>query len=294
MAATHYGITAGGWTPAPDFRASRDASGLWTASQTFAMPHDTWENTAYLEFTRGTPITDLFPELNSKWNFLELEEADVQSIPGGIHEVFCTFNGFDEAEFPGDEREVTYFLTGTLQERSMLLHPLYVREVPEEIKADGAIISQAYEGLWAGDDRLEDDDIRQRNIYHVPTDGRETTLTNSNTVKWWRLIIDRGVRTYKAPTLQWTCETANKGGLDEDDVESLGLVDGDPPGEPPQPFEGDFEWIKISLDDTRAKNSSANSQTWELSPAGGMPKFDDELQQDGNKGPYEYDLDSVT
>ena len=44
----------------------------------------------------------------------------------------------------------------------------------------------------------------------------------------------------------------------------------------------------ISLSDTRTSGQSSNSRTWELSPAGGFPKFDN------GKSLYDYDLSDIT
>lgn len=295
MPSTHYGISAGGWTPQPDFTASRSAEGQWTASQTYVMPLGTWEASAADSFTRGTPIPSVFTEIQAKWAFLQIESVEVSRKPGSLVEVRVSFTGFDEAEYPEGDEEETYILAGTRVERSILTHPLYIKEVVEYDSGTARFFSQAYDfGSWAEDTRhsVEGELL----IYHVPSDGAEfppNLLTDRIFLKWWDFIFTKGNRTYMAPTLQWTLETANVGGLEAEDVAKLGLVD-DPPGNPPQPFNGDFEWIKVSLDDVRARGSSSNSQTWELSPPGGFPSFNPDLNDSSNNGPYDYDLADIS
>jgi hypothetical protein len=44
----------------------------------------------------------------------------------------------------------------------------------------------------------------------------------------------------------------------------------------------------ISLSDTRTQGQSSNSRTWELSPAGGFPKFTN------GKSIYDYDNSEIS
>jgi hypothetical protein len=237
------------------------------------MKRDTWEDSAKDTFVRGTPITTLFPECHAFYSFLLLESWEIENTPGALTKVLCQFTGFNDSEYESD-REVTYILTGTRREASIFHHPLYVKEVKDFHAPSHRIMLQIAQGIWARDDLVETDLETKVEVYHIPSAGYRDNFhfTDTGTVKWFKFIFDDGNLTYKAPTLQWTRETANLGGLTGDEVLFLGLVD-EPPGDPPMPFEGDFEWLKISLDETKTRGVSSYSETWELSPPGGFPRF---------------------
>lgn len=297
MPATLYGLSNGEYEARPDFIASRDSEGKWTASNSYTMPRDTWEGGVKDSFTKGTQITSLFPQLNTYWSFLELENWEVRFGRGGLAEVTCSYNGFNDAEYESD-REVTYILSGTLVERPMIQHPLFLHEMNEDHSAaELAQIIEAYHGMWVSDPRKANahtDDVRY--IVYAPTDGKEQSIEGATIVSWWVFMIEQGNRTYKAPTLRWTKETASLGGLsggDDGEVAALGLVvpnNGKPPGNPPQPFSGKFEWLKVSLQEVRTSGSSSTSEVWELSPPGGFPKLPNRTPE---VGIYDYDLSKI-
>jgi len=291
MSVTTYGLASGQWAAQPNFRASRDANGKWTATQSYRMLKSTWEQGVKNSFLRDTPITNLFTDLELYWRFLKLREKEVERAPGHQVEVFCTFGGIDPDD--EDDRELTFILNGVLIERSMLEHPLMRDEIAA---AEIDIIAQAMQGIWIRDPDNSANRYTEVNAIHVPRDDTVrglTLLSNQTATKWWVLIIDEGNHTWKSPTLQWTVESANLGGLQDVDIEALGLVD-KPPGPPPrlgppQPFNGKFEWLKISVNDVISTGSSSNSQTWELSPPGGFPRFKDSNGNPTQLGPYNYD-----
>ena len=83
MAATAYGIGLQEYEPRPDFSARRDAKGGWSASNSFSMLREVWENYARTHFVKGTKITELYTELSPYWSFLLLDEVEVVSEAGG-------------------------------------------------------------------------------------------------------------------------------------------------------------------------------------------------------------------
>ena len=294
MSATIYGFTATDYKARPDFTARRDAKGAWSASNSFTMLRDTWEDSAREQFLKGRPIVDLYPELNSYWSFLELEEVDLQSQPGEHVIVHCVWTGWTEAEY--DEKEdVTYTLSGTRVERSILLHPLFIKEMAKAAKSNRENMVAAFNGHWAVDE-TEDNTAQDMYFYNVADRGRAPWhITEEVVIKWARVIFEQGHRTYKAPTLQWTCETASLTGWKDGDTDKLALVeygrDPRPPGNPPMPQFGDFEWLKISMNQTLTRGRAVQSQTWELSPPGGFHRFPGEGFE--GKGLYNYDLSEL-
>ena len=281
MPSKAYGIELGEFVPQPNFRAVRDAKGSWSGSQSYKMLRTSYEQGVGDNFAKGVTITSLYPELSAAWDFLQLETWDLANQPGDIVEVTAQFSGFDESEYESD-REITYVLSGTRVERSILLHPLYIKEVKEADPGNHLVIVQAFNGLWVLDTSVTQS-ATNRIFRDVALLAGNHSFTPVDTVKWVRFILEDGHRTYMAPTLQWIAETSNRGGLTDGDIDPLGRED-DPAGNPPQPFLGDFKWMMISLNDNRTQGQSSNSRTWEMSPPGGFPKF--------NNGESVYDYEN--
>ena len=281
MATTAYGIELGEFEAQPNFRAVQDSHGSWSGSQSYKMLRTSWESEVSTSFFKGQLVTVLYPALSAKWDFLELESWDLGNQAGGVVEVTAQFAGFDENEYETD-REITFILSGTRVERSILFHPLYIKEVQEADPGNHVVIVQAFQGLWVLDTSVTQS-ATERIFRDVALLAGNHSFTPVDTVKWVRFILEDGHRTYTAPTLQWIAETSNRGGLTDGDIDPLGRED-DPAGNPPQPFLGDFKWMMISLNDNRTQGQSSNSRTWEMSPPGGFPKF--------NNGESVYDYEN--
>jgi len=277
MSVTAYGIGSSDYVARPDFTARRDAKGAWSASCSFSMLRETWENLARGLFLKGTPITQLYPELSPYWSFLVLEEVEVGNEPGGITIARCQWTGWTDAEY--DEKEdVVYALSGTRVERSIEHHPLYRKEIIDSPAAQvrtlyKQILAGVIKGLWKINEfREPDPDV----VYLVSvTDAmNEVPIENQVVKKWAERILIEGWKTYMAPTLQWTEETSSKTGWRDKDLNKLGLVEYDgtdrPPGSPPMPEYGKFNWLKTSMNQSKSGQLVEQSQTWELSPPGGF------------------------
>lgn len=296
MAVTEYGLSGGSWEARPDFAPRRDSTGKWTATQTFTMRRDTWEGGASSSFAKGTAITTLFSDLPVYWSFLKLEASDLQFEPGRIVLVRCDFTGYNTAEF--DASEVAYTLSGTRTEQSILLHPLFKKDVTDD--ETRRYFQLTYNGAYVVDPAGSTvSTIQVRNAVN-PFDGTLYDFTAYDIWKWAELIFVQGVRTWSAPTIQWTCEATNESGLDSDDLDYLALVEfgGDgqaskPPGNPPVPNNGGpWQWRKISLDQTKSTETGiTHSQTWQLQPATAGPFFKNAAgtgDSDPLKGPYNF------
>ena len=157
MAATAYGIGLQEYEPRPDFSARRDAKGGWTASHSFSMLREVWENYARTHFLKGTKITELYTELSPYWSFLLLDEVEVVSEAGGITIARCQWVGFNEEEEDGDDdtdRERVFSLSGTRSSRSIMEHPLFRMEVLDGDVLDihqRQAIAGAVDGSWVAD-----------------------------------------------------------------------------------------------------------------------------------------------
>jgi len=294
MAATAYGIGSQDYKARPDFTAKRDATGGWTASNSFSMLREVWENYAQTHFVKGTPITELYIELAPYWSFLFLDEVEVTSETGGITIVRVQWVGFIEREDDdGEADEEVYTLSGTRVDRSILFHPLYLKEVLNNENLDSrnrATVAAAWNGKWQINTNATND-YHDFTIVNTSDMALEIRVTEDEVVKWLRVILEQGVKTYKAPTLQWTVEKTSIDGWKDADLDMLGLIEFDkddrPPGEPPMPVVGEYQWLKISMQQTKTDGQTRQSQSWELSPAGGLHRFP---PPDEDEGLYDYDL----
>ena len=290
MAATAYGYSASQFKARPDFSARRDGKGGWTGSNSFSMLRETWENYGRGAFVKGTPITDLYTELNDYWAFLILDEVEVSNEPGGVTIVRCDWVGFLEADYDEAE-EAVFTLSGTRVERSILFHPMFQKEVIDNVAVDAVdkpLVAAVHAGTFVADPAKQN----TFNDYHLrgtvdAAIGKNTT--QPEVIKWIRCILEQGIKTFKAPTVQWTVETTSLTGWKDEDLDHLGLVqydrDNRPPGNPPMPRFGKWEWMKISMNQTTTDGKTRQSQTWELVPPGGGHRF---LPPDEADGLYNY------
>lgn len=296
MAATAYGIGTQEWKARPDFNARRDATGAWTASNSFTMLREVWENYAREQFTKGTTITELYVELTAYWSFLTLDQVEVSNEPGGLTAVRCEWVGVKQSEDDEDEEDTgdeVYNLSGTRIDRSILEHPLFIKQIRDNQTLDSknkAAVTGAYNGKWQTQTNVANDHTNYT-IVSTSDMGTELNISELEVIKWLRVILEQGIKTFKAPTLQWTVEKTSKEGWKDADLEHLGKVQFNkikrPPGEPPMPVEGDYEWLKISMNQTRTNGQTRQSQSWELSQTGGFHRFP---APDNDEGIYNYDL----
>jgi hypothetical protein len=284
MAASVFGLGPGDLIANPDFTATRNEEGAWTASQTFSCLEGAWESGLSSLFAKGTPITVLFPSLPGGWAFLQLDTFDIRKGKGGINHISASFRGYD-ADFtfsPGNDEELSFNLSGSRAQRSILEHPLLIADLNSpgvDTTAGMRQLTDLHRGLTKVDPDIA---ITENSmvVRSVTDRAKSETITQSNVIKWARVIGVQGILTFQAPTLQWTIETANADGLTGFDVEYLGRVeftDGEnPPGEPPVPFIGEYEWMLISCNSSRTDGvkGARTSRTWELSPPGGFHRFE--------------------
>ena len=295
MAATAYGIGLQEYEPRPDFSARRDAKGGWSASNSFSMLREVWENYARTHFLKGTKITELYTELSPYWSFLLLDEVEVGSEAGGITIARCQWVGFNEEEEDGDDdtdRERVFSLSGTRSSRAIMEHPLFRMEVLDGDVLDihqRQAIAGAVDGSWVADPSK----VNTSSDYYLKstTDPSQVVnFTDPDVIKWIRAIVEQGIKTVTVPALQWTVDLTSVAGWEDKDLDHLGLIEFTrqrrPPGDPPMPRFGKWEGLKIAMNQTRTNGKTRQSQTWELVPPGGDHRF---LAPNADEGIYNYD-----
>jgi hypothetical protein len=253
------GIAPNSWIPGPDFRVLRDERGLTTASQTYrCRKGDFAGGVIQTAFAKGNPIATIYPAVDLLYRFLEIDTAEATDTPGGITEISVNFKGFREG--PGGtefSREITFSRNNGLERKPIIEHPKFLEEVPSD--TERAAIVAAYEG------RAFKETGSSSSTFNV-VDSLDKIVGNIYTLnagKWWRRIIDGGMREYDAITSEWTKTGTNAGGLRKRDIENLGKIDSRPTGEPATP--DGYTWRMTGCTESRSTGSASSySITWTM------------------------------
>lgn len=263
MSGTLFGLTDSDFIPQADFQARQDDKGFWTASQSFKATRAAIENfDIQAKLRSGLLATELDPNLETFWEFLTLERAEVSHEEGGWTTYQLHFTGFSSANYDGDEGTIptTYSLSGTLEEAPILEHP----KVVALGTAEPRLLSQILNGqaIW----NVADSEIGYLNEDTGEFEAWETQdLTSGDGVAFADLIA-RGVQSYKRPSFTWRKEWVSTSFPSSASLNNLGNID-TPDGSPPTP-NGGRDWMMVSVDSvqTGAKDGAVrNSMAWLLS-----------------------------
>lgn len=245
----------------PDLRISRDSEGKFSGSRSFLMRKEAKDSDAvHAKFARGVTLVSLCPDLGPYWSFLEIKEVEFEDEKGGYCRAFVTVDGYTaEGEF-GFDREKTYSLSGVLTEKPIIEHPEFIAEIRDVSDSATAALVGEYHGT-AKPAPGDETDFSSPEIIDIASDESLITLTTSDYLKWHKIIYRDRIRSFPAPTFEWTLSAANAGGLTDSEVGQLGLYDATPDGSPPEPTSNGF-WILVSADEERGENSSSYQLTW--------------------------------
>ena len=258
----------GGIQMGPDFSASRDAQGLWTATGEFRVLRGDFErDDVQNKFAPGNPIGAIAGSaLSSAWNFLLIDKVDPRDEAGGITVVSVSFTGFTENQWDFDaDKNKTYTRTGTTTEKSILDHPTFKTDVTDAKEIQ--LIKLAMDGS------IKIRDPGAGTYVFVATTGSDAsvgTITSAKGQQWYRAIITRGNHTYLATAMEWTESTTGLGNLTADKFTKLGYIDTAVPGSPQAPpgerwlFTGVSEEIKRQGDGANQYSRTWTSGDWDL------------------------------
>ena len=260
---TQFGLTQ--LIPGPDFKLWFDEQGKALASQTFRIGKNHADVALQTFMRKGQSANALNPELGTAFDFLFADKIERNDTPGGITEFFVSFSGKSwVAEFSNDS-ESTYSLNAALVERPIMYHPKVQSLDPAEIASLTA--------LYKDKARCLNMDSATGPYVIVSADLSERTMQDIETTDgklWFQKIFQRGIRTYTAPTLEWTWSASNLGGLSATYLAKLGYIDSAPRGNPPTPV--GRNWMMTGATDSRTRGGdqavSSFSVTWELSAPG--------------------------
>lgn len=292
-----HGITAQTLEARPNFSVSRDTDGKYTGSASFTIKKGAWAGLRD-NFVKGNGIRGPFPDLEVVWDFLLIDQVELRDEPGGLTVVTCSLIGFLE-----DDAEETFSMEAVLIERPIQEHPLFIAQVmntsDQQVLEERDVLLGGIDGSWIDYTFLPNADKKAGEVKAEKVSGfvAEETATLESKVckKWWKTIVQAKIRSYLAPTVEWTKETVNSGGLSNSEINKIGQID-EPPGNPPLPDEGEYEWLKVSASDTRNDAATTTVERWRLSPPGGFFRF----PKDNNKpttlkddGIYKFNRDAL-
>jgi hypothetical protein len=261
-----YGFAPNEIKPGPDFAAGSDSAGKWTGSQTFTCrKFDFSSSVIQGKLKKGTPITDLYPQLSSEWSFLYVTAFRHEHQPGGITKIFVDLEGSSEDSPEPDSAESTdmYSMSATLTERDILKHPYFSDLSQYEI--------DAITSLLRGTGRRKNyDDPASIVVVEIQPYYEHSALTSAKALKLYDLLINKGQTTYPAPSIEWTVQKTDKIGIPDADLDGLGYIAAAPEGNPP--VVTGRNWMFTAATQSRAKESVKSVKTWTktytLSPPG--------------------------
>lgn len=261
MSSTIYGFTANELKPSHEIRLNRDEAGLWTASHMFTCSDTDYGGTVITEKIKpGTPITDMDPIVPFIYNFITVETHTVSHKRGGITEIRVTYSGAsDDDGFDDEGRSDATSFRGVMGKRPIIEHPNYIAEVTAE-SADFLIPIAAE---YYGQAHRESEGSGYLFYNYNTKSSYGGVISSPNTVKWIEKIAG-GLRTYDAPTIEWSVTTANDTGLTDADLNTFGLRVETPPGNPPIPtrmLNGWWHFSDVSEDKTDSSSTYVRTYT---------------------------------
>lgn len=252
MSANIKGITAGQVIANPNFRAKKDSTGKWAATQTYSIKRGDYGSVAHL-FLKGAVITGIYPEVQTFFDSFIIDDHEYQENAGGIDTVSVSFVGFSEGDEGQTARETIYDYSADMAERPIIEHPKFKALL---VPADAAAIVRCYEGTGRCEDLGATDPSIVDNYSGLPI----TLITDPDSKLWFDLIIRRGVRTYLDPVSEYTETKTDLGGLTQSKVADLGKLDA-PPNSPPAP--SGKVWFLSGLTETRSTDNPVTySRKW--------------------------------
>jgi len=227
MSSTIYGIGINQIVANPDFRAKKDATGKWTATQTYTIKRGDYASVAEL-FNKGELITGIYPEVQLFFAELIIEDHEYMEMPGGMDKVTVSFVGFQEGDEGQSERETVYEYNVDLADRPVIEHPKFKAFYAPNIET----LVKYYEGLARVVGTQESGDPAFFDNYSSAELRYESSYDNS--LNFFNKILAAGIKNYSDPVAEYTETKTDLGGLTDALLEDLAKTD-TPPNNPPTP-----------------------------------------------------------
>jgi len=243
MSSTIYGIGTNGIVAGSDFRAKKDATGKWTATQTYTIKRGDYEAVADL-FNKGELISGIYPNVQDFFATLIIEDHEYQEQAGAMDKIVVSFVGFQAGDEGQSERETVYEYNVDVAEKPIIEHPKFL-EIDESYRTP---LVMCYDGT-----------ARPKSLTAVTPEiisnfsGESIRELNDPVAQtWFRIIVKNGRRTYLAPVAEYTETKTDLGGLTDALVSDMGQID-TPPNNPVAPS-GQI-WFLSGANETRSSDN---------------------------------------
>lgn len=279
MSAAIYGVTTNGVVPQPDFTASQNEHGGWTAKQTFIAQFGSMDSLAVRNiFTNGKRATELDPKREAIFSFLRLVSVkEVGQVQGGWTAYQAEFTGFYTATYDNETGEETqyptYSLRGTLEDAPFCEHPKWIALTDDQRNRLGQLLSDRVSfqtstgmyGIFDEDGKFYRYWTTEAGVWDVAT-GDEFEFAKR---------ITEGKTTYRRGSFEWTKRWEGSAGLTAAQLNSLSRVIA-PPGNPPTP-NGGRDWMLAGANQEQTGPDDGyrfrNEVVFSLSERGGHDAF---------------------
>jgi len=249
MALKQFISTSIKWVPQPGFSVVyTENGGIEAAQDVLVRNADLKAGSVLIAFTRGATWESIFPEVPPIYRNLTLKTFDPSDRGDGYSIIKCTFTGYQFAGngSSGEEVEVaTSTLSGQLNPESLSDHPKWVALSQTAKTVLGYLISGQY--VW---------DANDSKIKIVQEDG---SLVNNDTLSAYITgdaiqfanIITEGETTWDRGGWTYSYHTESKTGFTAAQLNSLGKIVANPPGNPQKPSSG-YTWQLASPNQTQS------------------------------------------
>jgi len=238
------------WVPQPGFTVVYTENGGIEASQDVLIRNA--DLSTVTVFNRGTKWETIFPEVPTIYRFLSMKTFDPTDRGDGFSILKCTFTGYQfiklESSGGGVGSEVvqaTSTLTGQLTSEPLSSHPKW-----EPLNdTDKAFLGQQINGdismnpdmtLWG---TYQEDGISRVFVPVIDNDGNSYPPTGDALI--FARIIAQGDQTWDRGGWTYSYHTESETGFTTAQLNSLGKIVNNPPGNPQDPGAG-WTWMLAS------------------------------------------------
>jgi hypothetical protein len=274
--ATYHGIQNNVIYAQPDFTASQNDKGGWTASRSYILTRATWNLSTYrAKFARGVNITTLDTDIEPYHSFLTINTANPTYIEGDLVMVSVEFSGGSYSQYDigsgSPASEITYRLEGRLSDRPVSEHPDFLALTEDVRVALGRLIN--------GEAQLVNDPTEGYLIrfgefggtYDFPITPQDTVIGADPVAFGFALRINEGRTSYFSPTLTYTETRQGTSPIPSSTLTNLGKI-ATPNGTPPDPGTG-RDWMLTGASQEQNGDLYQTSLEWTASDDDGWDQF---------------------
>jgi hypothetical protein len=230
------------WVPQPGFSVNYTENGGIEASQDVLIRNSDLSTSTLATFNRGTRWETIFPQVPTNYRFLTIKTFEPTDRGDGFSILKCTFTGYQFVG-PGssgsEEEQATSTLTGQLISEPFSSHPKWVALSQTAKTVLGYLLSGEY--VWDGQDNKikivqEDGSLFANDTLSDLIVGDAIDFAN---------IIAEGDQTWDRGGWTYSYHTESEEGFTPAQLNSLGKIVSNPPGNPQAPGAG-WTWMLAS------------------------------------------------